>query len=197
MQDIIAHFSSVAYEYRYFLVFLGTMVEGPVLMVACGFLVRLGFFSLAPIFLTLYLADLTADTVWYFIGRYFANPFMDKFGKFFGLSHNTIDKAGALFKKYHDRVIILSKVTIGFGLAIWVIVFAGMIKVPFRRYIILSGVGEILLIAMMLAFGYIFGHLYASIANGFKYFFLIGTIALVLGALYGVSRYLKSKIAHI
>ncbi len=166
-------------------------------MVACGFLVRLGFFNLAPVFLALYLGDLTADTGWYFIGRYFANPFMNKFGKFFGLTPTTIEKAGALFKKYHDRVIILSKVTIGFGLAIWVIVFAGMIKVPFRRYIVLSAIGEVMLIAMMLGFGYVFGHFYSAIANGFKYFFLIGTVALVLGFVYGISRYAKSRLADI
>jgi hypothetical protein len=48
--------------YRYFLTFLGAIVEGPILMVACGMLLKLKFFYFLPIYFSLLLGDFVADS---------------------------------------------------------------------------------------------------------------------------------------
>ena len=49
-------------HYRYVMLFVLALVEGPVVMVLAGFLLHLGYFSLLPLYGTLMASDLTGDS---------------------------------------------------------------------------------------------------------------------------------------
>ena len=68
--------------FRYPLIGVGVIFEGPVLMVASGLLYRTGFFELTPLFIAILIGDLVGDVFWYVVGRYFADPILKKQGKF-------------------------------------------------------------------------------------------------------------------
>ena len=55
--------------YRYLLTFAVAIVEGPMVMVGSGILLRLEFFYFWPIYLSLMLGDFVADLGWYWVGR--------------------------------------------------------------------------------------------------------------------------------
>ena len=187
---------SVSASIKYFLLFVGAIVEGPVLMVAAGFFLHFGVFDLVPMFLVFVAGDLAGDVFWYYIGSRYAEPFLQKKGKFLGITMVRFLKVKSLFSRYHDWILIISKITIGFGMALATLMVAGATRVPFRRYMIINTIGEVLLVAILISTGYLFGELYNYIEEGFKLVFTIGAIVFSSLAIYGFSSYMKKIIAE-
>ncbi len=181
-------------HFKYLLLFFGVIVEGPIIMVASGFLIHQGIFELLPAFIAIFAGDLAGDVAWYYIGYYFAEPFLRKHGHFLSVTPEGLEKAKLLFKRYHVKILLISKMTLGFGMALATLIAAGATRVSFRLYMLLNALGEFILIALLLVAGYYFGYLYASIAKGFKNFFLIGLVAFVALLIYGFTKYMKKKI---
>ncbi|MFA5991127.1 MAG: DedA family protein [Candidatus Doudnabacteria bacterium] len=180
--------------YKYFIAFPLAIVEGPVLMVACGFLLRLGAFSFWPIYFALVLGDFVADIVWYFVGYYGARKFAIRWGKYFSITPEMLEKLEVLFEKHQDKILFLSKITMGFGFALATLAAAGMARVPLKRYALFNFLGGFIWTAMLMAVGYFFGHLYTLIDKGFKAAFVVFLIVLVVSALYGAGKYFKTHI---
>jgi membrane protein DedA with SNARE-associated domain len=194
LPPFLAYILTFASTWRYPLLIVGTIVEGPVLMIASGILLRTGIFTLVPLFLVLVIGDLVADIFWYYVGYYFAEPLIRRYGHFFGLSPEKFAVAKELFQRYHTKILLISKVTIGFGMALATLVAAGATRVPFRIYLLLNFIGEVILVAILMSIGYFFGEVYTRISGDLKIAFIIAVIVLAGGATYGFSRYIKNKI---
>lgn len=190
---IIAQALDAVGYFKYLLIFIGGIIEGPILTVATGFLLRSGLFGLLPLFLALALGDLVGDAIWYWIGRYFAGPALEKHGRFLTLTPEMYEKIKTKFHRHHSLILFTSKLTMGFGMALAMLMTAGAAKIPFRSYIFWNALGEIIYLAALLAIGYSLGHLYVAIEKGFKTFFVVTSAAMVLGGLYLFSNYLRKR----
>ena len=195
LSPFLSYALAVAGAFKYPIIFIGTIVEGPLLMIASGFLLRLGVLSLIPLYFTLWAADLLADIGWYYVGYFFADRFVARFGRYFGVTPELFAKAKGLFARYHDKILLISKATIGFGMALGTLIAAGATRVPIRRFIALNAIGELGLVAFLLAVGYFFGQLYGSIAGGFKFVFAAAAALVAVAFVFGFSRYMKGRIA--
>ena len=182
-----------AVQYKYPLVFLGALVEGPLVMIAAGFLLHLGMFSLAPLSAALIVGDLVADVGWYYIGYYFAEPFIRRWGHFFGISPELFEKTKEIFRRHHARILFISKIIMGLGLALGTLIAAGASRVPFRTYILLNSLGEPIFVASMLTLGYAFAQLYGYVAEAFKFGFMAFGAVLAVAFVFGFSRYIRQK----
>src|SRR4051812_3000746 len=96
LHTVIAWFDSS----KYIILFFGCIFEGPVLMMACGFLYRLGQFSFVPMYAVLVAGDFTADLGWYALGRFGARSVLFRFGSRFGITPETVEKIQGRFHKY-------------------------------------------------------------------------------------------------
>lgn len=181
-------------QYRYPLLFVGTIVEGPMLMAACGFLWHLGIFEPVPMFIALASGDLIADVGWYYAGRYFLDPMIRKHGHFLSVTPKTVEKAKMLFRYHDTRILIISKITMGFGMALGVLMVAGASRVPFKKYFIINTLGEVVFVAVMLSIGYWLGAAYQVVEGGLKWLFIIGATAVILLLITGVSRYARQRL---
>ena len=196
MPDPVVFLTSIlgfASYFRYPLIAVGTIIEGPILMIASGFFYRMGFFELIPLFIAILIGDLIGDAFWYMVGRYFAEPVLNKHGKFVGITPDRFDKIKKLFTKYHEKILIFSKLTIGLGFALGVLVVAGATKVSFKRFMVINIIGEFFLVAILLIIGYFFGEVYSKISDNFKFGFLILVALVILSFSYFFSRYVKRK----
>jgi len=180
--------------YKYFIAFPLATVEGPIIMVACGFLLRLGTFSFWPIYLVLMLGDFVADLGWYAVGYYGARKFAVRWGKYFSITPEVLEKLEKTFEKHHDKILFISKITMGFGFALATLVAAGMARVPLKKYALYNFFGGFIWTALLLAVGYFFGHLYTLIDRSFKVAFIVFVVALIGGGFYGAGRYLKKSL---
>jgi len=180
--------------YRYLLTFILAMVEGPMVMVASGILLRLNFFYFWPIYLSLMLGDFVADMAWYWIGYYSGRRFVERFGKYFSLTPEVIEKVEIFFHRHQDKILFISKITMGFGFAMATLLTAGIVRIQFKRYALFNFLGGFIWTGILLALGYFFGNLYAIINKGFKAVFLVGLAVLMIALLYGSSRFFKTLL---
>ncbi len=180
--------------FRYPVAFLVAIAEGPIVMVASGILLRLNFFSFWPIYFTLLLGDFVADLGWYAVGYFGARKFVDRWGHYLSLTPKSMERLERLFKNHHDKILFISKITMGFGFALATLIAAGMAKVPFKKYAFYNFLGGFVWTGILIAVGYFFGEIYTKLDQGFKIAFIIFLVALVSGVLFGASKYLKKRM---
>ncbi len=179
---------------KYFLLFIGTIIEGPVVMMASGFLYKLGKFSLLPMYFTLVLGDFTADIIWYSFGRLGTRNAIFKYGHFVGINPYNLEKIEKLFNKYHQKILIISKLTMGFGFAVVILVAAGIFKVPFKKYALLNLLGGFIWTALIISIGFFLGNIYTTISKPMKISFVIVIFTLFILGIKYTNNYLKTKV---
>lgn len=172
-------------QYKYLALVALSFFEGPYIMMMSGFLIKLGVLTLGYTFIALSIGDLLADICWYYVGYHFGNRVIGRFGKFFDISAESIDSAKELFSKNRKMILLVSKMTAGFGLSLATLVTAGIVRTPFGEYVALNFFGQLVWTAIMLAVGYFFGHIYILVDNVLGKIFII---ALGLAALYLMLR---------
>ena len=178
---------------KYILIFIGTILEGPVVMMASGFLYKLSSFSLVPMYFALMFGDFTADMGWYLLGRYGTRNAILKYGHIVGITPEILKKVEERFLRYHQKILIISKLTMGLGFAVVVLVVAGIFKVPFKNYVILNFIGGFIWTAFLVTVGYFLGNIFMMIPVELKVaFILFILIAFILGLRYA-NQYLKRK----
>ncbi len=193
-QTLLGNFVAGLSYYRYALTFILAIFEGPMVMVASGILLKLNFFYFWPVYLSLMLGDFAADIAWYWAGYHGGRPFVARFGKYFSLTPDVIEKLEGFFHKHKDKILIISKLTMGFGFAVATLFTAGLVHIPFKRYALFNFLGGLVWTGFLIALGYFFGNLYAVLNRGFKVGFLIGLAILMMAILYGSGRYFKQLL---
>lgn len=178
---------------KYALIFIGCFFEGSTVMMATGLLWRLGTVTFWSAYLTLILADILSDIMWYLIGRFAARSFFTRWGYLFDLTPETIGKVEKKFHHYHTKILVVSKLTMGFGLAVPIQVVAGMLRVPFSRYLTINGLGSLVWVLALMSIGYYFGNVLAYIPKNFQ--LALGII--VVGAFLLGLRALSKKLATL
>jgi len=166
---------------RYGLLFVSTLLGSPVVMIAAGYLVHIGQFDFWAAYGTIVAADITGDILWYWVGRIGARPFFERFGGYVGVTPDLIEKLQQRFNEHHERILIVSKLTMGLGVAIAVLAVAGMMKVPFLRYLVINLSGELIWALIPIGIGYYFGNISDLLPPNFRIWFaLCGFIVIIL-----------------
>jgi membrane protein DedA with SNARE-associated domain len=174
---------------RYVLIFTGAYIEGSVVMMATGSLLHGGIVSFWPAYGALLLGDILSDTMWYCIGRWGGRPFLDRWGRLFNATPEVISKVERRFHEYHTSILIVSKLTMGFGFAVATLMTAGLLKVPFSRYFTINLVGGFVWIFALMMIGYYFGNLLELVPRNLQIAAAIGgVIAAVLALRYAGKR---------
>ncbi|MCX6787360.1 MAG: DedA family protein [Candidatus Kaiserbacteria bacterium] len=177
---------------KYILLFLGTLVEGPLMMLGSGLLYHLGQVTFWPVYLVLVFGDLTADVGWYIVGYWGARPFFDRYGHYLGLTPDVIEKVERRFNHFSDRILIISKLTMGFGLSLATLTIAGMLRVPFWRYAVINLFCGFIWTAFLFYIGYFFGNIYELVPGYLRIAFVICSL---LAAFFGI-RALNRHLAR-
>lgn len=174
---------------KYGLLFLGTFIEGPIAMMSAGLLLHLGQITFWPAYLTLVAGDFIADLCWYWIGYSGARWLIDRIGHLFGATEKGILAMEHLFTKYDVRVLVLSKLTMGFGTGTATLIAAGMLRVPLFRFAIVNLVGGFVWTFILLTVGISFGNVFANIPVYFEVIFALIGITVVFFGLSKFSRF--------
>jgi membrane protein DedA with SNARE-associated domain len=180
--------------FQYPALFVLAILEGPVTSAAAGFLIKLGHFHWLPTYSALLLGDLAGDIGWYALGYHGAHRFIKRFGNFFGLSGTSNQRVIQLFKNHEGKILFLSKITMGFGLAVGVLFTAGMSRISFKKFLVLNFLGGLLWTAFLLFIGYTFGDIYLRISDGLKIVSAVFFGLVILLALKGYSIYVRNRL---
>ncbi|MCC2630537.1 MAG: alkaline phosphatase [Candidatus Paceibacter sp.] len=179
--------------YKYIVLVPGAIIEGPVLSMLCGLLIRIGVLDLAPTYVLLMAGDLIGDTLWYWAGFHWGKKLVSKFGKYISLTEKNLEIVGRLYHKYHNSIIIISKLCMGLGFPGAVLATAGIVKIPFKKFILLNTVGQVIWTGGLLAIGYYLGDTYLKIYGGFEIFSFVGLSVLTIAILFGIGKYIRKR----
>ena len=181
----------------YIIIAIIACAEGPWISLILGVVLRLGFLYFWPIYIALMIGDLVGDVIWYYIGRRYGHSFIGKYGHRFNITEAGVTRMTELFHKHKHVVLFLSKISNGLGFAIVTLMTAGMIKIPFGRYIVINAVGQLVWTGFLISAGYFFSTLYITIDN------VLGKVTLTVGIIilailgYRYFKYLKNKAQNL
>jgi membrane protein DedA with SNARE-associated domain len=178
---------------KYFLIFLGSFFEGTAVMLASGLLWREGTVQFWPMYVALVAGDFLSDMAWYFIGYVGGRPFIHRWGHLFKATPDVIKKIERRFKRHRTLILIVSKLTMGFGLMIATLLTAGMLRVSVVAYALIEFLGGLIWILFLILIGYYFGNVLDYIPHQLQIALLVIAIpAAVLGV-----RYINTRLAEV
>lgn len=163
--------------YKYLILFLAVVIEGPIATVAAGFLVAQGYINFFIIYPFVVVADLVGDSFYYSIGRW-----GKKLGfKIFRIKDEKFKELEKRFNKNSGKAMLIGKIAHGIGGAF--IFVAGVARMPYGKFLFYNAIASTPKSLMLLLIGYFFGASYARINKYFDYYswttLVIGVIILI------------------
>jgi membrane-associated protein len=162
-------------------------------MTVSGIFLRLGYFSFWPLYVVLMLGDLAADIIWYAVGYYGGHRLVHRYGKYFSISDALLAKTEAAFHRHQNKILFISKITMGLGFALVILITAGVMRIPFKKYVLFNVLGQTIWTALLIGVGYFFGGVVVLVNESLRLAAGIAFALVVTALLYGVNRYLRSR----
>jgi len=184
---------SLMLSYRYFILLPLAVIEGPLLMMACGLLVRLGYLNFIPAYALIVIGDLFGDILWYLAGYKFGMPFVRKFGKFFNITEQDVEKVENIFHRHDSAILLLSKMTMGLGFALVTLISAGLVKIPLKKFVFWNALGGLLWTACLMAIGIYLGNFYLTVNSVLGKIGVLSSIVVIFIILISATKYIRSK----
>ena len=186
-------FITLLLHYRYLAIVPIAIIEGPVISMVCGMLLRYGYFSFWPLFLSLMISDLIGDAWWYFLGYVAGSSIVaSRIGKRMK-ADKLFDAVKILYRRYHSTILLISKLTMGLGVPSVILSAAGALKISFKKYMGILTAGQVIWTGGMMAIGYFLGDAYQSIGIGFHWVSLVTPAITLFLILLLLGRYFRNK----
>jgi len=186
-------FGVTHYYLIYVVIAFVACAEGPWISLILGVLLRLGFFYFWPIYISLMIGDLVGDVIWYYIGRRYGHSFISKHGHRFSITEESVTRMTELFHKHKNAVLFLSKISNGLGFSLVTLMTAGMVRIPFTRYIVINAVGQLVWTGFLIGTGFFFSNLYITVDNVLGKISITAAIIVIAFLGYRYFRYLRRK----
>lgn len=164
----------------YVLLFVGMVVEGPILTIMSGFLASPAggvVLSLPILYFVVVLSDITGDTIYYLIGHFGRRTFLKTLILRWRGRGEDLAFLEKYFQKHGGKTLLAAKVTHGIG---WpILIAAGSARMPYKRFIAINTVVSLFKSAVLLSAGYFCGESYVVISRYVSYGGLIMTLIFI------------------
>jgi len=181
-------------QYKYFVMVPLIPFAQPFVGMIGGLLSRLDIMELSVVYTVLVGVALVGDMVWYWVGYRWGERFARRFGRFVSVTPAHVAQTKKIFHRYHAPILLVSKVTNGFGFAIVTLFTAGLTKVPFGRYMLFNTVGELVWAGIIVSIGYFFGEAYLRVHDLFGRATLTVFFILFILVTMGFGVYVRRKL---
>ncbi|MFA6158817.1 MAG: DedA family protein [Candidatus Paceibacterota bacterium] len=195
MEQWLIQFSSSHQVLVYAAIIILSCIEGPIISILLGVLMTGGYFGFFPAYAAVIAGDVVGDSVWYWVGKRYGHAFIGRFGRHLGITEAKVEKAKQIFHRHRDWIMIVSKMTNGFGLSLVSLLTAGMMRMPFGRYLGLNLIGQLFWSGFLIALGYFFGTFFGLFDKVLGRFGTIGLVVLIVVGLFITYRAVEERIA--
>lgn len=193
MDTVLNHFFPLLIQYKYFALFIGSTIEGPVLMAATGFLTKLGYFDPFTALMALVCGDVVSDVLWYYLGYFKWYKKIASVSQQFEITKRVSQKITTLYNTHPSKVIFLSKISMGFGFNLVVLVTAGILRIPLQKFIIINFFGGIIWVSVLMLLGYFFGNMYLLIEQGLQAMYIFVGFIVFITTIALIGRYIRAQ----
>ncbi len=168
----------------YFGVFVGMAIESSfipfpseIIMIPAGYLVHEGKMNIYAVILMGILGSLVGAIINYFLGKTLARSILISFGKYFFISENTIQKAESFFQKHGEISTLTGRLLPGIRQIISLP--AGAFRMPFFKFLLLTGIGSGIWVTILTFFGFYLGQ-NADLIKQFAPHLKVGSVVLAV-----------------
>ena len=173
--------------WNYMLIAILIMLQGRASAVIGGIAAATGYLNLGLIILVAVVARVIVDLFWYRVG---ATGLIDRLGRYAALYRNHVDNINESIQNRPTRLILMSKIVN--TLAVPVTIAIGNARVPLRRWLPASFLGELLWVIPLLLIGFFATDALSNVKGGILY---ITGGSLMLMALLSAARLVKARLS--
>jgi membrane protein DedA with SNARE-associated domain len=172
----------------YTALFFGMIIEGDLVLFTAGFLAHTGVLHLGPTLIVLLAGTILGDSLWYLLGTTDTdrNKFLNWLGRSVDFAGKKID---AHVQERTFRTLLISKFI--YGVHHFVLVRAGRLRVPFKRFFRDDAIGSAIWVLGVTSIGYLASASIGKVRHRFHY---IEIILLIGIAVYFVIAEIVGKI---
>jgi membrane protein DedA with SNARE-associated domain len=174
----------------------GAPVPGQIGIFFGGYLAQTGRMNAVVIVAVTTLAHTTGNSLAYWLAKKYGRLGLERFGKYLFISSDKIDRADSWFSRYGNWSLLLGELTP--YLRDYISYPAGMLKLPYRRFLPVVLVATLVWNSASVFLGYIVASHWRDVADSVSRYFLVWICAVaVIGLLLGilVPRF-KSRHSH-
>ncbi len=188
LSSVIQDLPAIIAQGGYLLVFLiiilegfpiiGSFLPGHLIIIAAGFLVKLGIFDLGTAFIVAVIAAIIADTITYSFGKKYGYSFLLKFAQYLSIRKERLEKLQAFIDAHTGKALVLGKFS-PFSRP-FIAFLVGAHNVKLKTFWIYNTFGILLWISASLLIGYVFGASYAIASQFVGKFIILSLVITVL-----------------
>lgn len=177
-----------------FLILCGAGIPIPedTILIAAGYLAHSGVVRISVVLFVCYIGVIGGDTILYYIGRKYGQRVINnpKFLKLIPVYK--VDKIRRGFHRWHHWMIFFARFLVGFRAPTFIL--SGVMKIPFKKFIVLDCIGGLLSVPLFVGLGYLFAEHVDSLRRDISHIqsWVIAGIILAV-AIYLVWKWLRTR----
>jgi membrane protein DedA with SNARE-associated domain len=151
-------------QYGLLAVFIGTFLEGEIVVVAGGLLSRLGFLSLPAVLITALVATFLGDQFFFYLGRKKGTAFLEKKHRLHWKQR--ADKVHDLIHNHQNKILFCYRFL--YGLRIPTLFALGTSELPTKKFVLLNIANSIVWTGLFVFGGYFFGEFFTILLGNVR-----------------------------
>jgi len=156
LRDYLAHYGYWAVGATLLLENMGLPVPGETILLMASFLAYSEHkLSLPYIILVGVCAATLGDNLGFAIGHYGGRPLLDRYQKTLRIRPNVIARGEELFARYGSATIFVARFIAGMRIIAGPL--AGVLRMPWRRFVLFNFLGAVVWVTVIASVGYLFG----------------------------------------
>ena len=125
------------------------------------------------------IAATIGDNLGFALGYYGGRPLFERYRAFFRIPETTLNRGEGLFARYGAATVFFARFV--FGMRIIAGPMAGVLRMPWRKFLVFNVLGAAVWVTVISSAGYLFGRHWGRLEHYIKRFDLIVAIVVVLG----------------
>jgi membrane protein DedA with SNARE-associated domain len=187
-QAILDFLRNAVVEYGYWAVGLtllaenaGIPVPGETILLLASFLAySRQELQLPWIIVVATIAATIGDNIGFALGYYGGRRLLERYQNFFKIPHRTLERGEGLFARYGAVTIFFARFV--FGMRIIAGPLAGVLRMPWRRFMVFNFLGAAVWVTVISGAGYLFGRHWERLVKDMKMFDIAIAVVLLLSA---------------
>jgi membrane protein DedA with SNARE-associated domain len=182
-------------SWGYLLLALLVMIEGPIATLLGAAAAGAGLMKPGWVFMAASAGNLTADSLWYGLGRAGRGEWIVRHGRWLGLRPRHMATLEQAMQSHAGKILLVAKLTAGFSIP--ALIAAGMARVPLRRWLVVLFIGECIWTGALVLAGVYLTESIVRVGQGLHYLATAGLISAALLATALIVRRLLSTEARL
>lgn len=175
-------------RWNYLLLVLIVAIEGPIATLLGAAAASAGLMRVSLVFISAAIGNLTADTLWYSLGRTGRVNTALRLGHWLGLRRSHIDHLTSAMEKHGLKILFFAKLTAGFMIPS--LIAAGLVRLPWKRWFPVLLLGEMIWTGTLTMIGFYTTETLKNLSEGISILILAFSVLFMVAIIWQGRKYL-------